>query len=63
MSLIWALVENCGNQFLDNKGESQWTRSSKRKSTDARNWGGATCSSEEASVMDVERRGCVRLLD
>lgn len=34
----------------------------KGKSTDARNWGGATCSSDEASVMEVERRGGVRPL-
>ncbi len=29
------------------------------ESTDAEHRGGATCISEEASVMDVERRGCI----
>ena len=28
-------------------------------STDAEHRGGATCSSGEGSVMDVERRGCI----
>jgi RNA-directed DNA polymerase len=28
-------------------------------STNAEHRGGATCSSDEGSVMDVERRGCI----
>src|SRR5260364_51827 len=30
------------------------------ESTDARHWDGATRSSEEAAVLAVERRGCIR---
>ena len=34
-------------------------RSHKSESTDAEHGGGATRSSEEVSVMEVERRGCI----
>jgi hypothetical protein len=63
VSLIWALVGNCGNQFLDDKRESQGAETLRERVSMQENWDGATRSSEEASVMDVERRGCVRLLD
>jgi len=34
-------------------------RPHKNESTDAKHRDGATCSSDEASVMEVERRGCI----
>ena len=34
-------------------------RSHKNESTDAKHRGGATRSSDEVSVMEVERRGCI----
>jgi len=34
-------------------------RPHENESTDARHRGGATRSSDEASVMEVERRGCI----
>ena len=34
-------------------------RSHENESTDARHRGGATCISEEVSVMEVERRECI----
>ncbi len=37
---------------------SKW-KNHKDLSTDAGHRGGATCSSDEGSVMDVERRGCI----
>lgn len=38
--------------------QSKW-KNHKDLSTDAEHRGGATCSSGEGSVMDVERRGCI----
>jgi len=38
--------------------QSKW-KNHKDLSTDAEHRGGATCSSDEGSVMDVERRGCI----
>ncbi len=38
--------------------QSKW-KTHKDLSTEAEHRGGATCSSEERSVMDVERRGCI----
>lgn len=35
----------------------------KCESTDARHWGGVARSSGEISVMEMERRGCVRQLE
>lgn len=37
----------------------QGGRTTKYESTDARNWGGAICSSVEVAVMAMERRDCV----
>ena len=34
-------------------------RPHKSESTNAEHGGGATCISEEVSVMEVERRGCI----
>ena len=47
-----------GNLARGVKGNPQVPNST-RESTDTRDRGGATRSSEEAAVMDVERRGCV----
>lgn len=33
----------------------------KHESIDARHWGGAVCSSDEVSVMEMERRYCIKL--
>jgi hypothetical protein len=38
--------------------QSKW-KNHKDLSTDAEHRGGAICSSDEGSVMDVERRGCI----
>ncbi len=39
-------------------------RPHKNESTDAKHRGGATCISDEVSVIEVERRGCIdRLYD
>lgn len=38
--------------------QSKW-KNHKDLSTDAGHGGGATCSSDEGSVMGVERRGCI----
>jgi hypothetical protein len=35
----------------------------KDESTDARRWGGAARSSDEETVMVLERRGCLKLLN
>jgi hypothetical protein len=34
-------------------------RTHKSESTGAEHGGGATCNSDEVSVMEVERRGCI----
>lgn len=61
MTLIWASVVNYGNQSLVVKGEVQVAKH-KNQSTDTKHWGGVTRSSEEGSVMGLERRGDVRRL-
>lgn len=43
---------------MDVKGEIQ-VLNHKGESTEAMHWGGATRSSDEVAVMDMERRGCV----
>jgi RNA-directed DNA polymerase len=45
------------------KGEGTSGNHHKAESTDARYWGGATRSSDEASVMGVERRGSVKQVE
>lgn len=57
MILILALRGTAGTSRLDVKGEVRVERSSKDKSTDARNWGGLIRSSDEVLVMRMERRG------
>lgn len=48
-------VGTCPPMLRENS--KRWTR--KDESTDAECRGGTACSSNEASVMEVERRGCV----
>lgn len=57
MNLIWASVWNCGNQYLDVKGEIRETEISSMRVPMQENWGGSTRSSEEVTVMVMERRG------
>ena len=57
MNLIWAFVRNCGNQYLDVKGEMQGTESSSMRVLMREYWGGSTRSSDEVAVMVMERRG------
>ena len=52
-----ALVRNVGTCCSDAKGEAQKGKTSKSKSTEAERRDGLTCSSEEVSVMEMERRG------
>lgn len=53
-----------GNLHLDVKGKRRVALHVTSANTDAGCRGGAARSSAEASVMDVERRGCVvRLLE
>ncbi|MFT5278243.1 MAG: hypothetical protein ACI96N_003378 [Arenicella sp.] len=47
--------------WFDDKGRSD-VQLNITASTDLNQRGGATCSSDEASAMGVERRGCVILL-
>ncbi len=54
-----AFMRNAGTSRFDVKGEAQVEGLHKRASTDARHWGGMTRSSDEATAMVVERRGCV----
>ena len=62
VSPIWARLWNCGNPNSDAKGEGQ-VKKSKVQSTDALFGGGSICSSNEAPVMGVERRGRVVPVD
>ena len=59
VNLVQALVWNMGTCRLDVKGEVQVGSPHKNQSTDARHRGGAARSSDESSVMGLERRGGV----
>jgi hypothetical protein len=59
VTVVQACVWNVGTCRPDDKGELQVRSLHKDKSTDAGHRGGAARSSEEASVMDVKRRGCI----
>lgn len=48
-----------GTSRLDVKGE-MYMAYHMEKSTNARHWGGTARSSDEAAVMEVERRGCAK---
>jgi hypothetical protein len=58
MILIQALVWNVGTYWFNAKerGVTLWSNFA---STNVNQRGGATRSSDEAAVMDVEQRGCV----
>lgn len=45
----------------DVKGETQVRITRKGESTDAEHWDGVACSSDETTVMVVERRSYIRL--
>ena len=60
--LIQAWVRNVGTCRSDAKGDAQVGSPRKRPSTEAGHRGGAPRRSVEASVMDVEQRGCIVLL-
>jgi len=54
--LIWALMLNCGNLSPRCIRERHKRRVREAESIDARHRGGQVRSSEEASVMEAERR-------
>ena len=53
------LYKELGNLFIGIKGEIQAGNTGKNQSTNTINRGGATRSSAETSVMEMERRGCI----
>ena len=59
VKLSQAFAWNMGTCRPDAKGEIQAGGPRKDESTDAGHRGGATRSSDEGSVMGLERRGCV----
>ena len=59
MTSTQAFIRNAGTSRFDAKVEAQVEDLHKRVSTDAKHWGGMTRSSDEATVMVVERRGRV----
>ena len=59
VTLNRALARNVGTCRLDAKGEVQMGGPHEDESTDAGHRGGAARSSDEGSVMELERRGCV----
>jgi hypothetical protein len=59
VTLNWALAWNVGTCRPDAKGEVQMGGPHEGESTEAGHRGGAARSSDEGSVMEVERRGCV----
>lgn len=58
VSLVWALILNCGNLRLRCKGKGTSVKG-KADSTEAQSRGGATRSSYEVFVIKTEQRGCV----
>jgi len=59
VTLDQAFVWNAGTCRSDVKGETQVGGPYEGESTNAENRGGATRSSDEGSVMGLERRGCI----
>ena len=59
VNLAQAFGWNVGTCRLNVKGESQAGSPCKSKSTNVSHRGGIARSSNEASVMEVEQRGCV----
>ena len=60
MKLILASVWNCGNQYLDDKGEVHEAESFSMRVPMQEYWGGPTRSSDEVTVMVMERRGWIK---
>ena len=58
VSMVRALILNCGNLRLRCKGKGASVKG-KADSTEAQSRGGATRSSYEVFVIKTERRGCV----
>jgi hypothetical protein len=56
--LLQAFVRNVGTCVSMLREKSKW-RTHKGESTDARHRGGVTRSSDEVSVMEMERRGYI----
>jgi len=54
-----ALLRNVRTCRPDVKGEIQVGNPHEDESTDAGHRGGATCSRDEGSVMELDRRGCI----
>jgi len=54
-----AFVWNAGTSRFNVKGEVQMGDPHENESPEVKHWGGTTRSSDEASVMGVERRGRV----
>lgn len=50
------IYKELGNQSLDVKGAVQVGNPYKNQSTNAKDWDGMVCSSDESSVMEWERR-------
>ena len=59
VTLNRALARNVGTCRPDAKGEVQMGGPHEDESTEAGHRGGAACNSDEGSVMELERRGCV----
>lgn len=59
MSIVQALVWNVRTYDSDVKGKPQVTRSHEGDNTNAEYRSGTSRSSEEISVMEMERRGCI----
>lgn len=55
MILIWALMLNYGNLYINAKGKAQ-AGNCKADSTDGMYRGGQVCSSDEVMVIIMERR-------
>jgi len=59
VNFTWAFVWNVGTCRFSVKGETQMGNPHESESTDLKNGDGTTRSSDEAAVMEVERRGRV----
>jgi len=56
VNLVQAFVCNVGTCCSDGREKFKW-RTHENESTEAERRGGSPCSSEEVSVMEMERRG------
>lgn len=58
VTLLWALFRNAGTCRVGDKREVQ-VSNHKHQSSNTTHRGGAICSSDERSVIDLEQRDCV----